>query len=120
LVSFFILLILFSLAGIPPLVGFYAKFLVLKGLVDLTFYYIMIAALLFSVIGSFYYLRVIKVMFFDTSVNFSFSSGGNISLFGTFVLYLNSIVLLLFGFYPYPILSLCKTLLVSSSKMLIF
>lgn len=59
------LIIMFSMAGIPPLVGFYAKLTVIKSIVDINLISIAIVAVLMSVIGAFYYLRIIKVMYFD-------------------------------------------------------
>jgi NADH-quinone oxidoreductase subunit N len=62
-------LLLFSLAGIPVLVGFFAKLLVLRALIDVGLIGFAIAAVVFSVIGAFYYLRVIKLMYFDEPVH---------------------------------------------------
>ena len=59
------LIVMFSMAGIPPLVGFYAKLAVIKSIVDVELMSVAILVVLMSVIGAFYYLRVIKVMYFD-------------------------------------------------------
>jgi len=58
-------LLMVSMAGIPPLIGFNAKLAVVNALVEVHLYWVAIVAVLFSVIGAFYYLRVVKVMFFD-------------------------------------------------------
>lgn len=60
-----LLLLMFSLAGIPPLVGFYAKLVVLQALVQQGQVALAVIAVIFSLIGAFYYLRVVKVMYFD-------------------------------------------------------
>ncbi len=60
-----VLLLMFSLAGIPPLVGFYAKLAVLQALVSAGHVTLAVIAVLFSLIGAFYYLRVVKVVYFD-------------------------------------------------------
>jgi len=60
-----VLLVMASLAGIPPLFGFAGKFLVLKAAVDANMLWLAIVAIVFAIIGMFYYLRVIKVMYFD-------------------------------------------------------
>ncbi|MBL1320816.1 MAG: NADH-quinone oxidoreductase subunit NuoN [Methylophaga sp.] len=59
------LILMFSMAGIPPLVGFYAKLTVIKSIIDINLISVAIIAVLMSVIGAFYYLRIIKVMYFD-------------------------------------------------------
>jgi len=63
--AFIMLLIMASLAGIPPLFGFFAKLMVLKAAIDAGMWWLAIAAIVFAIIGAFYYLRVIKVMYFD-------------------------------------------------------
>ncbi|SFL22681.1 NADH dehydrogenase subunit N [Nitrosomonas aestuarii] len=63
--AFMTMLIMFSLAGIPPMVGFYAKFAVLQAVVNAGFIWLAIAAVIFSLIGAFYYLRIVKFMYFD-------------------------------------------------------
>ena len=63
---------MFSLAGIPPTVGFYAKLAVLQAIVttNVTGYIVLaVAAVLFSLIGAYYYIRVVKVMYFDEPVD---------------------------------------------------
>jgi NADH-quinone oxidoreductase subunit N len=59
------LLLMFSLAGIPPTVGFYAKLAVLQALVDAGMTWLAVIAVLTSLIGAFYYLRIVKVMYFE-------------------------------------------------------
>jgi len=63
--AFVMLLLMFSLAGIPPTVGFYAKLAVLRSVIDAGHLWIALAAVMLSLIGAFYYLRVVKVMYFD-------------------------------------------------------
>ncbi|VAW42256.1 NADH-ubiquinone oxidoreductase chain N, partial [hydrothermal vent metagenome] len=65
--AFMMLLIVASMAGFPPLVGFFAKLYVLKAVVDQGFYVLAGIAVVFAVIGSFYYLKIIKIMYFDES-----------------------------------------------------
>ncbi|PXW87837.1 NADH dehydrogenase subunit N [Nitrosomonas sp. Nm84] len=63
--AFITLLLMFSLAGIPPMIGFYAKLAVLQAVVNAGYIWLAVAAVLFSLIGAFYYLRIIKLMYFD-------------------------------------------------------
>ena len=65
LLSLSLLLILFSLAGIPPLAGFFAKFYIFKSVIEQSMYFLAIVGLLSTVIAAFYYLRIIKVIYFD-------------------------------------------------------
>ena len=63
--AFVMLLAMFSLAGIPPTLGFYAKFAVIEAAVNQGFVWLAVVAVLTSVVGAFYYLRVVKLMYFD-------------------------------------------------------
>ena len=65
LLSLSLLIILFSLAGIPPLAGFFAKFYIFKSVLEKSMYFLAIVGLLSTVIAAFYYLRIIKIMYFD-------------------------------------------------------
>ena len=65
LLSLSLLVILFSLAGIPPLAGFFAKLYVFKAVIEQSMYFLAIVGLLSTVIAAFYYLRIIKVIYFD-------------------------------------------------------
>ncbi len=65
--AFMMLLIIASMAGFPPLVGFVSKLVVLKAVVDQGYYVLAGIAVVFAVIGSFYYLKIIKTMYFDES-----------------------------------------------------
>ncbi len=65
LLSFSLLIILFSLAGIPPLAGFFAKFYIFKSVLEQSMYFLAIVGLLSTVIAAFYYLRIIKIVYFD-------------------------------------------------------
>ncbi|MCP4046379.1 MAG: NADH:ubiquinone oxidoreductase subunit N, partial [Gammaproteobacteria bacterium] len=58
-------LVLFSMAGVPPMVGFFAKLMVLQAVMEAGMMWLAIVAVIFAVIGAFYYLRVIKYMYFD-------------------------------------------------------
>ena len=65
LLSLSLLLILFSLAGIPPLAGFFAKFYIFKSVLEQSMFFLAIVGLLSTVVAAFYYLRIIKIMYFD-------------------------------------------------------
>jgi NADH-quinone oxidoreductase subunit N len=63
--AFFLAMLLFSLAGIPPLAGFFAKFYVFLAAVQSGLYVLAVIGVLASVVGAYYYLRIIKIMYFD-------------------------------------------------------
>ena len=65
LLSLSFLIILFSLAGIPPLAGFFAKFYIFKSVIEQSMYFLAIVGLLSTVVAAFYYLRIIKIIYFD-------------------------------------------------------
>ena len=62
------LLVMFSLAGLPPTIGFYAKFMVIEAAVNDGFVWLAVVAVMASLIGAFYYLRIVKLMYFDDPV----------------------------------------------------
>ena len=63
------LLFMFALAGVPPTVGFYAKLAVLQAAVGAGYIWLAVVAVIFSLIGAFYYLRIVKLMYFDSPVD---------------------------------------------------
>lgn len=63
--AFLMLLLMFSMTGVPPTAGFYAKLLVIKAVVGVNMYWLAIVSVLLAVIGAYYYLRVVKLMYFD-------------------------------------------------------
>jgi NADH-quinone oxidoreductase subunit N len=98
---------MFSLAGIPPTVGFYAKLAVLQALVSTNvagYVWLAVVAVLLSLIGAFYYLRVVKVMYFDEASDSSVipSAGGARAL-----LSLNGAAVLVFGILPGGLMTMC-------------
>jgi len=100
-------LCLFSLAGVPPLVGFYAKLAVLQALVASgqgLYIALAVFAVMMSLIGSFYYLRVVKVMYFDAPITATtVSAPMDVRL----VLTLNGALVLILGLLPGALMSLC-------------
>ena len=94
------LLVLFSMAGIPPLMGFYAKFAVLKALVVSSFpmaTVLAVFAVVMSLIGAFYYLRVVKTMYFDDKTSDE-PLGGDLE--SKLLLSANALLLLIWGMFP--------------------
>jgi len=97
-------LVLFSMAGVPPMVGFFAKLLVLKAVIEAGLIWLAAGAVIFAVIGAFYYLRVIKYMYFDES-----ESEATISApvdFGA-ALTLNGFMILGLGIFSGSLISIC-------------
>jgi len=102
--AFLMMVLMFSLAGVPPTAGFYAKFAVLQAAVAAGQVWLAVAAVVFSLIGAFYYLRIVKLMYFDDPRD-NAPLGG--SLDTRFLLSTNGLALLLFGILPQPLMSLC-------------
>lgn len=106
--AFLMLLIMFSLAGVPPLVGFYAKFLILQSLVDAGHEAVAIVALISTVIAAFYYLRIVKVMYFESSSDdLHFDSNHSMATAGKALVVVNGFALLIFGIAPGCLIQLC-------------
>jgi len=112
--AFMMMLLMVSMAGVPPTVGFYAKFSVLESIIQTGHVWLAVVAVLFSLIGAFYYLRVIKVMYFDqpeshVPIVFSSDTGLLITVNGLGVLFL--------GLMPNALMWIC-TLSVQQSLLL--
>ncbi|HEX4927254.1 MAG TPA: NADH-quinone oxidoreductase subunit N, partial [Burkholderiales bacterium] len=108
--AFLMLLMMFSLAGIPPTAGFYAKLAVFQAAVAAGHVWLAIVAVLLSLIGAFYYLRVVKLMYFDEP-----KEAERVPLrpiMGS-VLSVNGLALLWFGILPGGLMALCLTAVAS-------
>ena len=102
--AFLLLLIMFSLAGVPPTVGFYAKLAVLSAAVNAGQIWLAVVAVVFSLIGAYYYLRIVKLMYFDEPVDATPVPGhADMRL----LLSLNGLALLVFGIFPGTLMNLC-------------
>ena len=103
-VAFLMLVIVFSMAGVPPTVGFWAKLAVLKAVVNIDMLWLALVAVFFSIVGIFYYLRIIKVMYFDEAedkTEISCNRDMQIALSA------NGLSVLALGLYPAALMSLC-------------
>ena len=97
IISICLLLLLFSLAGIPPLAGFFAKFYVFMAVIKVKMYTLAIIGLITTVISAFYYLRIIKIIYFDEPKEI-FESNQNLGL--KISLFLSTIIVLVYFIYP--------------------
>jgi NADH-quinone oxidoreductase subunit N len=98
-------LLMFSMAGVPPTVGFMAKLLVLEAVVRIDLVWLALVAVFFSIIGAFYYLRVIKLMYFDkpaTDAPLVISGGARVAIS------VNGLAMLVLGLFPASLLGLCQ------------
>ena len=100
LLSISFLIVLFSLAGIPPLAGFFAKFYVFIAVIEQSMYFLAIVGLLSTVVAAFYYLRIIKIIYFDKP-NEKFETDHSVGLKVT--LAISTGILLLYFIYPGPL-----------------
>ena len=101
------LVFLFSLAGIPPFAGFFAKFFILSASINEGFYILSIIAVISSVIAAFYYLSVIKNMFFNDLETELLLDNNRLS---SFIFISSAIIITLFFFYPDPLINLVDSL----------
>jgi NADH-quinone oxidoreductase subunit N len=102
--AFIMLLIMFSLAGVPPTAGFYAKFSVISAAVSAGQIWLAVAAVVLSLVGAYYYLRVVKLMYFDEPAETG-PIVGHPEM--RVLLSVNGLSLLAFGILPQPLMSLC-------------
>jgi NADH-quinone oxidoreductase subunit N len=100
------LMLMFSMAGVPPFVGFWAKLAVIQAVLGIGQTWLAVVAVAFSVIGAYYYLRIVKLMYFDEASETAALEG---SLALRFVLSLNGLAVLVLGMYPGLLLALCAT-----------
>ena len=106
--AFIMLLLMVSMAGLPPTVGFYAKLSVLQAIIDSGFVWLAVFAVVLSVVGAYYYLRIIKLMYFDKAedhhpITASFDM--------RVALGANGIAILALGIYPSALMALCANAL---------
>lgn len=99
-------LVMFSMAGVPPMVGFFAKLMVLKAVIDAGMMWLAVTAVVFAVIGAFYYLRIVKYMYFDDPENET-SIVAPVD-FGT-ALTLNGAMILGLGMFSSSLIAICMT-----------
>lgn len=102
--AFMMLIVMFSMAGVPPTVGFFTKLLVLKALIDVQLTWVAILGLLFTVIGAYYYLRIVKIMYFDQPVH---TEKVVISTANNIIYSLNCLSLLYLGIFPGALIAVC-------------
>ena len=103
LLSFSLLIVLFSLAGIPPLAGFFAKFYVFMAVIEQSMFFLAIIGLLATVVAAFYYLRIIKIIYFDNEID-KYDTNHSIGL--KLSLILTTVLILIYFIYPNSLIDL--------------
>ena len=111
--AFLLMIILFSMAGIPPTIGFWSKLFVIQAIVDSGYVGLAVLAVMSSLIGAFYYLRVVKIMYFDATepLDNAVTYRTGLAIFGV-----NGLLLLGLGLFPGWLLALCQSLIESSVR----
>jgi NADH-quinone oxidoreductase subunit N len=102
--AFVMLLLMFSLAGIPPTVGFYAKLAVLQAVLGAGQVWLAVVAVMFALIGTFYYIRVVKLMYFDEPAE---TGAIRARLDVGILISANGLAMLALGILPQPLMQLC-------------
>ena len=109
--AFMMMLFLFSMAGVPPTVGFYAKLSVIKAVVDAEIIWLAVLAVVMSVIGAYYYLRAIKLMYFDKPDEVDANGEPLVAVDASWdfklLLSANGLSVLALGILPGALMSLC-------------
>ena len=101
--AFMMLITMFSMAGVPPTIGFYAKFTVLQAAWQAGFVYPVVFAVLMAVVGAFYYLRIVKLMYFDAPLD---KAAINAPADMKLVLSINALALLVLGLMPQSLMNI--------------
>jgi len=103
--AFIMLILMFSMAGVPPALGFYAKLAILEAVVNAGLVWVAIIAVVFSIVGAFYYLRIVKLMYFDKPED---TSPIQASSDMRAVLSVNGLMVLILGLFPGGLLAICS------------
>jgi NADH-quinone oxidoreductase subunit N len=98
-------ILMFSLAGVPPFIGFWAKLGVIQAVLDVHYTWLAVVAVLFSVVGAFFYLRIVKLMYFDEPTETT-AIGGSVLM--RTVLSANALLVFGLGVIPGTLLQLCQ------------
>ena len=105
------LIVMFSLAGLPPTVGFFAKLSVLQAVLDAGYTWLVVYAVLLSVVGAFYYLRIVKLMYMDEpTTEITIDPRADMR----WVLSANGLAILVLGILPAPLMDLCARAITAS------
>ena len=103
--AFIMLMLMFSMAGIPPTVGFWAKLFVLQAALSMGYTWLVVAAVLFSLVGAFYYLRLVKVMYFDAPTDtHTIEPYGDVRA----LMSVNGLAIIGLGLVPGALLAICQ------------
>lgn len=100
------LLLMFSMAGVPPTVGFFAKLVVFQAIIDIGMVWLALVGVIFSIIGAFYYLRIVKLMYFDKPID---DSPVIADIDARIMISVNGLAMLILGMFPAGLISLCAT-----------
>ncbi len=106
--AFIMLCLMFSMAGVPPFLGFWSKWFVLKELVDAGFVTLAAIAVVFSIIGAYFYLRIVKLMYFDKAESMTAIKASQQM---RAVLTINGLLILILGLMPDSLMTLCLSAL---------
>nr|MBA3564434.1 NADH:ubiquinone oxidoreductase subunit N [Gammaproteobacteria bacterium] len=98
------LILMFSMAGVPPFLGFYAKVAVFSAAIEAGFAWLAVLGIVFAVVGAFYYLRIVKLMYFDEPVD---EAPLEAALDMRLTLSVNSLAVLALGIFPGGLIALC-------------
>ncbi len=101
-------ILMFSLAGLPPFIGFWAKFGVIQGLLGVGYTWLAVVSVLLSVVGAFYYLRIVKLMYFDEPTDQAAIGGSAVV---RTMLSANALLVLVLGLVPGTLFALCAQML---------
>ena len=102
--AFLVMVIMFSLAGVPLTIGFFAKLTVIEAVIGVGYYWLAVLAVMASLVGAYYYLRVVKAMYFDEPTD---TAAIKVRGDAHFVFSVNGMALLVLGIMPQPLLMLC-------------
>lgn len=105
--AFMMLLLLFSMAGVPPTVGFIAKLGLLEALIEAHMVWLAVMALIFAMIGAYYYLRVVMLMYFEEPAEINLGSEVSLSRDSLIFISINGAAVLLLGLLPSFFVDLC-------------
>ena len=98
-------ILMFSLAGLPPFIGFWAKLGVIQAVLNVDYLWLAVVAVLFSVVGAFYYLRIVKLMYFDEPVDSTVIGGSKLM---RALLSVNALVVFGLGVAPAALIAVCQ------------